>query len=70
MRVSHAGRPHGFGYLSIVLAGLLAGCGGNDGGGSASSTEVKAGTRRKEMADFMKNQSPNALPKGVPRNHP
>ena len=44
---------------TLVLASLLVGCGGTTTAPATNSTDdSKAGPRRKEMADFMKNQKP------------
>jgi hypothetical protein len=71
MRVQHAWRRHRLAYLPIVLAGLFVGCDGKSKEpGATTSTDSNAGTRRKEMEEFMKNQAPPAPSKGAPRDHP
>ena len=64
MRARHAFGRCRLGCLSLLLAGLLAGCGGppKDDGSSASG-DPKAGTRRKEMSNFMKDQPPGGTNK-------
>ena len=57
MRAYHAHR-RGFllGTLSFLTTGFLVGCGGaSTTPGPTSSVDPKGGTRRKEMADFIKN---------------
>ncbi len=53
------------GCVSLVLAGLLAGCGGPapQGVGGSSSADPKGGLRRKAMEDYMKNQPPGGAKK-------
>jgi hypothetical protein len=49
------------GLLSVILVSFFVGCGGpSTATGPVSSTGAKAGERRKEMADFMKNQKPSS----------
>jgi hypothetical protein len=50
--------------ISLWIAGLLAGCGGPPAGdGSSTSTDSKAGARRRDMENFMKNQPPGGTRK-------
>jgi hypothetical protein len=62
MRVRHAVGRFRLVCLSLLMAGLLAGCGGSGGSAIPTAPERQAGQRRKEMSDFMKNQSPTNKP--------
>ena len=57
MRAPHARVRLRLGCVSLVLAGLIAGCGGGaKDNGPSSATDSKASARRKDMENFMKNQ--------------
>jgi hypothetical protein len=59
MHARHARVRVRLGCVSLVLAGLLAGCGGPaTSEGPSSATDSKATTRRKDMENFMKTQPP------------
>jgi hypothetical protein len=57
MRARHAVSRFRLGCLSLLIAGLLAGCGGTvKEEGAVSDKDPKAGARRREMDDYMKKQ--------------
>ncbi len=62
MHARHAVSRFRLGCVSLLLGGLLAGCGGTDTGDS-SGNDPKAGARRKEMQNYMKNQPPGGTSK-------
>jgi hypothetical protein len=65
MRARRAVGRFRFGCVSLLLAGLLAGCdgGASKGSGASAGTDPKGGTRRKEMENYMKNQASGATNK-------
>jgi hypothetical protein len=64
MHARHAVSRFRLGCLSLLLAGLLSGCGGTaKDTGPKSENDPKATTRRKDMENFMKNQPPGGTRK-------
>jgi len=59
MLARYTSSPFRVGCVSLLLASLLAGCGGTGKEtGKSSGADPQGGTRRKQMEDFMKNQPP------------